>query len=778
MVAGATTTRSYDGLGDVTQMVAPASNTTTQTTTLTFNPNGTVATRTADAEGTIGYLYDAIGRQIGSIDAAGLTVSSSTYDALGRVLHTSSTNPYIDPQTGQQTTVVSYVDTTYDQLGQVQTVTAPYAQGATPVGTAITYDALGRATSSTTNGLTTRTYYDAGGHATASVDANEVVTRSIVAINGQVAETITSCTDVGTSPSSNPAACVGAGIHNSSTNIVARTTAAVGAGSVTSTVTSGYVTATVTFDGQGRGLEKVIDPGDSSHLNIKTEYAYDASGREIGERSRTPDGTGWVVDVASYDPNNGQVAQTIANCADSETGANWWSCTGTAGQDGTHNLITSYIYDTGGNVKSETGPTGATTGYSYDQAGHVTSVTDASGNVSRYYYDAAGRTIAVAAPNDVKAADGSWSYAVTRYFYDAAGHRLAQLANCTDSGTSVPVGDAAIAACSGAGTRDATTNVLSLTIYNAAGQIVASASPSPSGSGSLMNLYAYDANHRLCRVLQNALNVPVGQLACGDSLPAGATTPGATVNVSATYGYDDNGRLTSATVPADPTTGATTATTTYAYDAVGHLASKTDANGHTTSYTYDDLGNRSTQTDPDTARRSHDRLVLRRGRADVPASGRRGRSGLAGHELAGERVHCEHLQRHHRPSLRLRRRRQSRQRGRRHQRPDDRSHLRHKQSPHQRGRQRRRDRLRRPGHHLQLPLASADEPHGPVRLVPDHKRRLRAARVHDQPAGRHRLQRPLYLDLRPGRGDHRHCHAAGRHGSDAPGDRLQLRPVG
>jgi RHS repeat-associated protein len=622
--AGTWSSHAYDGLGDEITTTTPAPNTTTPPSTTTtattsrvFNPNGTVHTQTTTAAGTTTYLYDSIGRQIGAVDAAGLTVSSTSYDALGHVTSAKTINT-VTPLTGggAATTVQTIVDTAYDPDGRVASVTLPYVSGATKTTNTTTYDPLGRVTQTTVNyisgssdpaaNLITKNYYDAAGHLIASLDPKNIATRWVYSVGGQLAMTINNCTasggNDGTSPPANPAICAGSGTSDGSTNLRSQSKTVSGSGEISTTQTSGTAPATVTtttiYDGKGRVLKTVVDP---DGLNLETDYAYDSAGRLFAQASPTPDGAGKVVKIIMFFAT-GQVQKTIDNCTDTGTDATWSACTGTAGEDGTHNLTTTYSYDTAGHVASQKSPSHAVTSYTYDGAGRVTTTTTNNATTA-YYYDAAGRKIAVATPNELLSSDGKTkSYTVTRFAYDAAGNMVGQLVNCTDSGTTAPVGDAAIASCSGksGSTWNSSTNVLTTYKYDAQGHVISMIGPSPVDSGAstarVTTDYAYDANGRTCRVIENAQSpVDPTTLTCTSSVTSTTTT-----NVSTTYTYDKAGNLASSTQGADPVSGSSTATTSYLYDGARHLISQTDGLGHKTTWTYDTLGRKATETDPDT----------------------------------------------------------------------------------------------------------------------------------------------------------------------------------
>jgi len=368
-----------------------------------------------------------------------------------------------------------------------------------------------------------------------------------------------------------------------------------GSGEMTVTRTVGTshsaTTTTTTYDGAGHILRTVVDPANGG-LKLQTDYAYDSAGRPIADKTPSPDGSGEVVRVTLYDSVTGRIAKSIENCVDTTPAAVWSACTGTAGTDGTRNVSKSNMYDTAGNITRQLSPTGAETTFTYDAASRVTSSTTNNATTA-YYYDPAGRKSAVAAPNE------AGSYTVTRYGYDAAGHIVAQISNCTVSGTGAPTGDAAIASCSGTGIQDGSTNIYTSYKYDGSGNLVSRSSPSPSGTGLKTTQYAYDADGRVCRILENTasgLDLALITNPCTASVTSTTTT-----NLSTAYTYDAAGNLTSATQAADPASGSTSATTSYIYDGAGHLISQTDADGRTTSWSYDALGHKATQTDPDTS---------------------------------------------------------------------------------------------------------------------------------------------------------------------------------
>jgi YD repeat-containing protein len=215
--------------------------------------------------------------------------------------------------------------------------------------------------------LTTETFYDSQGRATATIDERGIVTRTIFDAKGRVEKTIVNCTDAGTTPSSSPAACVGGGTHDGKTNIVTQF-AYDALGNLTSETRkgpSGTANDAVTeheYDSLGRRYHTVVDP---SGLSLDTWYAYDDFGNQIARKD--PRGTV----TRSWFDKAGNVTKTVANCTTSGTtilsSSTFGTCTGAGTADANWNVETTYAYDTLGRQtsvtarsppRSTTGPTG------------------------------------------------------------------------------------------------------------------------------------------------------------------------------------------------------------------------------------------------------------------------------------------------------------------------------------------------------------------------------------------------------------------------------------
>jgi YD repeat-containing protein len=332
-------------------------------------------------------------------------------------------------------------------------------------------------------------------------------------------------------------------------------------------------------------IVRVVDFGNGD--SGTTSIAFDAGGRQ--RATKDPMGT---VSRTIYDIS-GRVQKVIQNCTESTTNpvppsGNWWECDGSTLNDGTWNLTTTYGYDARSNKTSETAPNGRLTTFVYDDADRLISRIDndvASPNgptedvTTSFHYDDAGRQVAVKAPLATTSAN-----AVTRLLYNGEGRLWKEIRNCTDTGTTPPADPAT---CTGAGTADADTNVVTEYAYDDRGNktVVTAPDPSASGTQTVTTRYAFDADNRLCRVLENA-TVDLQTLADPCSTAVSGT---ASQNVSTRYTYDGAGNLVSMIDGRGKTT-------TYGYDAAGRMTSLTDANGKTVTYGYDALGRRIRQS--------------------------------------------------------------------------------------------------------------------------------------------------------------------------------------
>ena len=423
------TSQVYDAQGREIQTVDPESVSTVRTYDLGGRLTGeTVESAVGNIETTYG--YDLLGRQTSTTSLDAVTTTNS-YDRLGRNTEMSKAG------------ATSFFS--YDKVGNQVSSTSPDGSVTT-----IEYDPLNRVVVVITNDVTTpddptedvttTTYYDAGGRTVAVRDATGITICSISNARGLVSQSISNCTDSGTTPTTNPAACTGQGTHNATTNVV----------------------TTITFDGAGSAASIVVADG-SGPSEATMDYAYDASGR----LQATKDARGTVTRTV-YD-SVGRVTSTIVNCTEDASSpappsGSWWTCDGSSLNDGTWNVTTSRNYDGHGNVATETAANGRVTTYVYDDADRLVQRVDndVSGtptggdqDLSTFYaYDDAGRQIAVRAPTANRS-----TFAVTTFVYNDVGQLIQEVRNCTESSTTPP-GDPAWKTCSGTGTHDADTNLV------------------------------------------------------------------------------------------------------------------------------------------------------------------------------------------------------------------------------------------------------------------------------------------------------------------------------
>jgi len=230
-------------------------------------------------------------------------------------------------------------------------------------------------------------------------------------------------------------------------------------------------------------------------------------------------------------------------------------------------------YSADGRVGRITDPNGNATLYTYDGRGRVLSVTQEGNGTTTYTYNAAGDIATIIQPNGV----------TTRFTYDAVYGRLVRIEDTLGNSTRLAYDDQG--------------NRIELSRYNTDGLLVFRKRfdyQAPGNPGKLWKEinpddtfieYAYD---------------PSGNVAAMTD-PSGKTT---------SYGYDLLNRLISVTQPGD-------VTTTYTYDDHSNLAGVTDAENHTTTYVHDDLGRLEAVTSPDTGTTVYaydpaDNLIARR----------------------------------------------------------------------------------------------------------------------------------------------------------------------
>ncbi|WP_410595427.1 LamG-like jellyroll fold domain-containing protein [Amycolatopsis sp. lyj-23] len=565
-----TSSRTYDALGNVLTSTDPLNHVTTNTYDQLSHLARTSLPPAGEAIPTWRYSHDLDGDLLSATDPTGAR-HEATYDAAGEQL--TSTDVVRQPTTAAYTTQLTYglngrflglptivtqpggQPTTYEynRLGETTSETDPLQHKTT-----YDYDDLGRATRTTLpDGTATTKTYDPAGRHTGSAELD------------------------------------------TSGNTLASTTATFDpAGNLATSTDPTGATTTYSHDARGR-LTQRVDPV-SAGSTITTSNGYDAA----GHLTRATDGAGHAT-TFTYNSLGLLESKIAPHVAGYTTAAD---STSTLTYDGAGRATavslpggvgTSVTYDALGRVTAETG-TGAQAptpnrSFGYDDADRLTSVGAPSGNET-FTYDDRGSVLTGTGP----AGTSSFSYnsngqltartdraGTAAFTYDAAG----QLATATDpqTGATATYGYNTVGQVTsiGYGTSSATqTNT-----YNDQHQLTGQTLIAPGGASEAAITYGRDSDGRTTSL----------------------TTTGTAGAASTNYGYDQSGRLTSATSGSTTTTygydgagnrtqaGTATATynernqlvsagpTTYTYTARGTLSSKTSG-GTTTGYTYDAFG--------------------------------------------------------------------------------------------------------------------------------------------------------------------------------------------
>ena len=154
-----------------------------------------------------------------------------------------------------------------------------------------------------------------------------------------------------------------------------------------------------------------------------------------------------------------------------------------------------YATDALGRVTGLTDPLGFITSTTFDAVSNPTSIfrpfgTGAAQSESRYTYDAKGNVLTEIVPIDgstyvtsvntynanndlltrTEADEDATARTVTRYTYDAAGHLTSVNVNCTSTGTTPPAQGQG-GTCTGAGTQDGATNLITNYAYTSKDQL-------------------------------------------------------------------------------------------------------------------------------------------------------------------------------------------------------------------------------------------------------------------------------------------------------------------
>ncbi len=647
----------YNGAGLLASMQLPLS----REVKYAYNSSNQL-TKVTDAEGgTTEYEYNAQGLLESVTNQDGHRIVDNTYEGSGRVAEQTNAlgktakfsyaegeTTYTDPNGGQWKYVYDG-DVLVEEINPTGAVTK-YAYNADLDRTAVT-DANGNTTTMTYNSagdMLTKTA-PLGGEQTWTYDALNDVTSYVDGDGHKTTYTYNSAGDLLTTTYANGATQTqtyeGNGALATSTDAEGnKTTYAYNTqGELTSITSPLGEKTTYAYDGAGRltsatsprGNEKGAEPS-----KFTTTYTYNAQNRVL----TATDGEGHDTKY-TYDKVGNKTSETTPEGDTTTYTYNTQNeLTGVSDAEG---ATTTYGYDNNGNRTSKTTPDGGKTTYTFNGDNELTKVTDPLEKSTTYSYDGDGNktkivdatgaitTLAYNADDELASESYSDGTPTVSYEYDAAGNKT-QIVDGT--GTTVytfnelndlaavngPNGDYSYA-------------------YNKDGRVTSRAYPDGSTT-----TYAYDADGRLASVITsggtttyayNAASqvkeekMPNGYAETtaytdsglvasvadanakgtltsyayaynGDGQPTTVATAAGTI----TYGYNKDGRLTSACYGTSCASGtytysynadgdrtklvATAGTTTYGYNEADQLES-TEGPGGKTTYSYDADGRRT-----------------------------------------------------------------------------------------------------------------------------------------------------------------------------------------
>ncbi|WP_233198707.1 MULTISPECIES: RHS repeat-associated core domain-containing protein [Pirellulaceae] len=621
--SGITTTYTYDSESNLLTETTPLG-----TTTYTYDElNRLVEVETADPDGAGAlaalvntYSYTATG-QIASVTTPKGT-TSHTYD--NRRRRTSVTLPDPDGVGGQSAPVSS---TTYDDAGNVLTETDALGNVTT-----YEYDDLNRVikiTSPDPDGVGAMTSpvteygYDEFGQLVSMTDPNGGVTTYEYDDLGRQTKVIYADPD-GAGAQSSPEVSF---VYDANDRLTSMTDEL---GNVT----------TYAYDNLGRQISVTLpDPdGAGSATSPVYSYEYDANGQLLSETdplgrttSYTYDAMGRLLTETLPDPDGIAPAGPLAA------------------------PVTTYTYNSSGQLASVTDAESQTVSYTYNSADLIATMTDPRGTTV-YAYDALGRQIAIYEPDPDGAGsqqapvtlyqyndDGELAATITRdgktsYEYDnlgritkiteadpddvglALGSALGSGTGATGSATGGPeivvtdgvleglvltdgsstvgfgtvdVGSTAIRTFEITNIGDSPLTISSITLPSVFKIISYSDDEIAAGESTTITVQFTPTTVASYSATLTINNDDNDESSFEVQLTGSgqASTNGSEVAASTSFTYDDVGRTTSET-------DALGHTTSYEYDHLGRVVKKTDAELGETTYTYDANGNRLTLTDP------------------------------------------------------------------------------------------------------------------------------------------------------------------------------------
>lgn len=154
-------------------------------------------------------------------------------------------------------------------------------------------------------------------------------------------------------------------------------------GRLVTTTHADATTVTYQYDDDGR----VTGIKDENHASPNTTYTYDPAGRQTSVAQTLNGVAGSVVTSYAYDTNGDLLSVTDPN-----------------------GNVTSYDYDDFGRMRRQVSPVTGTTTYSYDPAGNLLTTSDANGAVSTRTFDALGRILSASSSRSATTESVAWVY--------------------------------------------------------------------------------------------------------------------------------------------------------------------------------------------------------------------------------------------------------------------------------------------------------------------------------------------------------------------------------
>jgi RHS repeat-associated protein len=328
-------------------------------------------------------------------------------------------------------------------------------------------------------------------------------------------------------------------------------------GNITSLLSPEGNRTTFGYDGWGRMTSRIEARGNETGANpadYTTTYTYNATNQVTSVTDPLGHGTTYAYDDAGN--------------LDTVTDAN--------------NKVTDYDYNADNQVNKVTDPRGGEVATTYDDAGNIASVTTPAGTTTFSYDDANRRTGEITPRGNVTGADPApftWTYG-----FDENGNQTS-VSNPT-AGTTTTTFDEL-------NRPTSTTDALGKTTtaaYDADSNLTSVTDPL-----NRTTSYGYDDADQLT-AMTDPLHNTTSYAYDSSGNKTSETSP---LGNKRTWTFDGAGRQTSEVDPRGNAAGADANDfkTVSTYDAADHLLTVTDPDGHTTSYGYDRVGNLTSRTD-------------------------------------------------------------------------------------------------------------------------------------------------------------------------------------